>query len=649
MRFALGALPLFTLLIWTAALYLRDARRESGAVTLRNAVLRAAALLGLWVVVSTEALSAIDQLKFVPILILWIIAAGAGAGAVRHWYQLGSPPRIKWCWPKFLTVVAAVPFVSMLSLALASAVFNPPNNYDSYSYHLPRQVLWLQHSNVRFYPANNLRQLEMSPFAEFVGVQLMALSNSDRWTNLVQFAALLITFCGVSLLTERLGGSRAAQFLACLIVVTSPVIFMEASNTKNDIVVAMWIVMSVVWLLRALDGIAWDSLDVLLFGSALGCAADTKGTGPLFVIPIVLVLCICVLRQFSARRFRMLCAVGLVALAINLPQFGRNVIAFGHIDGPTVEKGGYPLYNQSHGINVVLSNTLRLFAWHCAIQYQPFNDAMYRDVVWLHEHVLHIGVNDPRTTTPFSSYNGLRFYGDDEDRAGSPALMLLLLLLPLALISARKRMDMSYALLIFAIAVAGFIIFNWLGKWQEWHTRYFIPQTALFASVLATALMARMRFVVLPILALLLMWGLLPTIKSNPRQLFGSGSLFNRDDLTRRFTYIGHNDDFLAVAKVVYKKHIHWVGFATGGNFPEYSIMYVIKSHLHHYPNFEYINPFVPIAGYTPHRADMVITEPPLTTLVDRATGTRYVLYRGGPVFNILLRQENPPRGGTGK
>jgi hypothetical protein len=41
----------------------------------------------------------------------------------------------------------------------------------------------------------------------------------------------------------------------------------------------------------------------------------------------------------------------------------------------------------------------------------------------------------------------------------------------------------------------------------------------------------------------------------------------------------------------------------------------------------------------------MVITEPPLTTLVDRATGTRYVLYRGGPVFNILLPQDDPVLG----
>ena len=131
--------------------------------------------------------------------------------------------------------------------------------------------------------------------------------------------------------------------------------------------------------------------------------------------------------------------MGLLALAINLPQFGRNFLAFGHIDGPTVTKGNYPLYNETHGPRVLLSNVVRLFAWHATLQYQSFNDGMYRDVVWLHDHVLHLSVNDPRTTTPFSAYNGLRFMVR-MNRAGSPALMLLLLLLPLALLAARSAL-----------------------------------------------------------------------------------------------------------------------------------------------------------------------------------------------------------------
>ena len=245
----------------------------------------------------------------------------------------------------------------------------------------------------------------------------------------------------------------------------------------------------------------------------------------------------------------------------------------------------------------------------------------------------------PRPSRPTTA---LRFYGTDEDRAGSPAHILLLLLLPLALIVARKRIDLPYTLLIGAIAMAGFVIFNWSVKWQEWHVRYFIAQTSLLAPVLAVAFTARWRAIALPVLALGLAWSLLPTVQENPRRLFGPGSLFYRDDLTRRFTYYGKNHEFLQVATLVGRRHMQWVGFATNGDFPDYAVMYTIKYRTHHLPNFEYVNPYVKIPGYPPHRADLIVAAVTITSLVDRATGTHYLLYRSNSFFNVLLPQGDP-------
>jgi hypothetical protein len=646
MRLALGGLPLICFLVWSAALYLLQKRRDPQTAGFRNAILQTAALFGLWTVLGAEGLSAVNQLKFVPILLWWIIAFIAGVVAFCRLFDRALFPRLRFTRPRIGNVVliaaAGLPFLTILLLALTSALFNPPNNYDSYSYHLPRQVFWLQHANLAFYSTNNLRQLMMAPFSEFAGVQLMALSNSDRWANFVQFAALLVTFCGVSLLTERLGGNHAVQLLACLILLASPVVFMEASNTKNDMVVAMWIIICTCWLIRVLDGAALNWFDALFLGSAIGCAADTKGSGPLFVIPIVAFLCIVMLRRFTLPRLKLLALVGVVALAINLPQYARNARAFGNINGPPPAHGGYPLYTTSHGPNVLLSNVVRLFAWHAAITHQPFNDAMYRDVVWIHQHLLGLDINDRRTTTPFSSYDGLIFRGDDEDRAGSPVHMFLLCLLPIALVLARRKIDMPRALMLCGIAVAGFVIFNWLVKWQEWHVRYFIPQTALFAPVLAVALTARIRVIILPLLALVLSASMIPTIRANPRQLFGPASLFYRNDLERRFTYFGHNPEFVQFAKLVDARKMKWVGFATNGDFPDYALMYITKLRMHRMPNFEYVNPFVKIAGDPPHPADVVVADVRLTSLIDKQTGVRYRLYSHNSLFNVWLPQNAP-------
>ena len=197
--------------------------------------------------------------------------------------------------------------------------------------------------------------------------------------------------------------------------------------------------------------------NAVLMGSAIGCGGNTKGTGPLFMIPVVLLLCYAVFRQYTPRRFKMLCVMGILALAINLPQFGRNYFAFGHIGGPSIEHGGYPLYNETHGVAETVSNTTRLLAWEAAIGPQAgdpnpgplaglrrkFDDAMFRGLVWFHDHVLHLGINDRRTTTAVSAYGKVYFRGFDEDRTGSPLHVLLILLLPVGMWVSRKGMDVA--------------------------------------------------------------------------------------------------------------------------------------------------------------------------------------------------------------
>jgi hypothetical protein len=220
---------------------------------------------------------------------------------------------------------------------------------------------------------------------------------------------------------------------------------------------------------------------------------------------------------------------------------------------------------------------------------------------------------------------------------------------------ARERIDAPMAFLVSAIAITGFLIFNWSVKWQEWHVRYFIAHIALFAPVLAVAFTARWRNVALPVVACVMCAALVPTICTNVRGLFGPGALLYRDDprgklnfhydLTRRFTYYGHNRDFMDVAKLVESRGFQWVGIATNGDFPDYAIMYTIKYRTHRLPNFEYVNPTQPrkkIPGEQPHIADVVVSDVRINHLTDRTTGVQYVLYRGNSFFNILLPKGDP-------
>ena len=635
MRITLGLLPFLTFFAAALVLHLRN-RRSPEPPLLRNALIQASALFGLWVVAGTEIFSKLGILFFWPILLWWLLPF---LGCTLYLLQHRADLRFRWKLrrPTLAEWSILLPLLTIILFAFLCATCCPPNNYDSYSYHLPRQVIWMQQGNVRHFSTNNLRQISMPPYAEFVGLHILTLANSDRLLNLVQFSAMILMLAPVSLLTKRLGGKPVAQLLACLLVVTGPVIYMEASNTKNDMVVGMWILICAWWLVRLLDGWRLTWFDALLFGSAIGCAADTKGTGPLFVITIVLILTGAMFLRRTRRDFALLVLIGIVSIAITAPQYARNLKNFGHLDGPTVAEGNYPIYNLSHRPGAVMSNIVRNLAWHAAIPYQPFNDGLYSAVVWLHDHVFHIGINDKSTTTPNSYYNRLEFHGPDEDRTGAPVHVLLLLLLPVTLLLARRRISIPISLLLITLSAAGFIIFCAAIKWEEWHTRYYIANTALLCPVFAASLVAAFSSFSAPVVAALAIAILSPMFTSSSRPLFGGGSIFHRDELGNRLCYIGHRDDYLDMAAIAANHHARWIGLATNGDFPDYIFMEILRKRLTPAPKFEYVQAFVTIKGIAEHRPDIILTRPELTSMYLQHSRTQYFLYRRYTSFNLLL------------
>jgi hypothetical protein len=61
-----------------------------------------------------------------------------------------------------------------------------------------------------------------------------------------------------------------------------------------------------------------------------------------------------------------------------------------------------------------------------------------------------------------------------------------------------------------------------------------------------------------------------------------------------------------------------------------------------HPPGFEYVNPYVKIAGDPPHPADVVVADVPVTSLTDKQTGIRYQLYSQNSLFNVLIPEGAP-------
>ena len=68
------------------------------------------------------------------------------------------------------------------------------------AYHLPRIEHWLQNKNIYPYPTNIVRQILSPPLSEYIIANFQILSNSDSFSNLVQFLSFILILSTATLL-----------------------------------------------------------------------------------------------------------------------------------------------------------------------------------------------------------------------------------------------------------------------------------------------------------------------------------------------------------------------------------------------------------------------------------------------------------------
>jgi hypothetical protein len=452
--------------------------------SLREVLLVAGALWGGFVVACAELLSLGSWFRFGPVLACWLgldllllVTVVLRRRRLPGWWRgaLPTPRPVDWL---LLTLCALV-----LAGTGLCAVLGPPNNCDSLVYHLPRQVRWIQQGSVAHFPTGLDRQLCFPPFAEFAGAQLMILAGDDRWANLVQWSALVLTMVAVSLLARDVGLGGTGQVLAALFVVTVPMAYLQAFNTKNDLVVSFWLCSASWWALRVWAGRPLAGAPAVLFGLTLGLLTLTKSTGYLFAVPVAAVAGSGILLRQRAR-WRPAAVILTTALLINVGHCTRNLQVFHSPFGPPEAQKLHN--NETFAPAAIASNVIRNLALHLGAPGQAWN-------VWLTERIegwhrrLGIDVHDPRTTFVPQVCQFRVFYApENEDLAPAPAHVVLALLfsalVPFWLVWGRPG---TPARLYLVIPYGCFFVFCLVLKWQPWHPRLQLPVFCLFGVVLA--------------------------------------------------------------------------------------------------------------------------------------------------------------------
>ena len=458
-----AALPVVFLLLAWAGLRALDGWRE--------AFVKASIVWGLVVAGNTEVLSVAHILSRPALTAAWILECGVAVAALWSFRaEVSKGVHLTLLRPRVATVVVLLPVGLIIVATGVTALVAPPNTYDSMAYHMARVAHWVTDQTIAFYPTNIVRQLYESPWAEYVVLQLQLLSGGDQLANLAQWFSMVGSVITASLVAEQVGAPRRGQVLAAVVVATLPMGILQASSTQTDYTLSFWILCTVSTLLtftitRSTPAAGW-------LAAALGLAMLTKATAYIFAAPMLAVFGAWMLWRLRRRVVVPALVMIAIPLVINSGYYIRNESTFGN---PLSASSDVALVaNDSITPRGITSNTLRDAVLQFGTPSPLVNAWLGRAVAKVHSQILHIGVNDPRTTWLDTSF-AINATSLDEDYAGDPLQALAALVAMIAAFAYLFRRGPPLPAVYSGCIIVAFLLFAAYLKWQPWHSRLELP------------------------------------------------------------------------------------------------------------------------------------------------------------------------------
>ncbi len=522
MRIILGSLPFLATFLWSLVFYYRTL---SDKRSWRWSLALGCVSLGTFTLTLSEGLSLTHLLHRGPVLLSWAAVCvipllllclhresiDPASEIVRLRKKLSSLP---------LWITFTITFTFLLIIVMA--VVTPPMNFDVQIYHLPRQIFWMMQGSAAPFSSSNSHQISMPVLSEFLGLNILLLSGGDAWHNLVQ-TLFMSASCGViSLIVRDLGGGSRAQGLAVLTALLVPVAFFEASNSKNDLILTLFVLVPLCAGLRIWCAVRKPTISLLLLASlSAGLAIATKGTAIAYLpVPALLIIAACI-RATAMRTLLMASVPALIfSLLPAIPQLARNMQIFNSPAGPNLHHT-----NQSHDLLAIASVAIRNTAGQFTCGSEAWNSALESAT----RHLLQrMGVNSDDQATTFEGQSfHLPYFAGLEDIVPAPVQTGLILLLPLGFLTSGFR-NRRGVLVLFFTFVGSLLLFSLIFRWQPWQGRLLIPGYFMAAPLIGL-LLALLRPAWLPIaITVLELLSLRPHLLFNgQRPLLGGASIFH--------------------------------------------------------------------------------------------------------------------------
>ncbi len=575
----LALLPIIAFFLLFLFLIARQPQPGDGPVEWQEALIQTALFWSAYLALGTELLSLFRALTTTGVAALWTSALlFLIVGHVRYKTFTKARSKLKailkgvtFEW--FDLSLLAVIFLTLI-IILITAVMSPPNIHDVLTYHMSRVMYWVQNRALTFFPTSITWQLYYPPFSEFSQLHWQLLAGRDTLSAFHQWYSLVFILVAVVTIAKLIGVNRRGQLVSALFFVSLPIVVLQASGGKNDVVLTAFFMALAYYVVKAVyHPLGW--MDYVSAGLAFALGVMTKGHFVIFSLPLLLWLLWSMLRNSGCRKTLVFAGIGLLSvLLLNGGHWVRNTLTFG--DPTNTSEAGF-IVNGRFGVDVLFSNLTR----NTALQLSSVgrvNQVVEDQLAALHD-VMGIPLFDLDTTLGPKA-----FYSNPtrEEVAGNPIHFVITSFAFIAVIVLMlRRINHSQAKTALGLslsAIVGMVFFSGVFRWQAWGTRYFIFYYALFAPVVGCLIgMLKPRWTSGLFAIVLILVMVNPLINNYSRSF--SWSAENRNSIWRMsrrgLRFANHRIYEGAVLELTHLMEIsgcRTYGMSIGGNSPEYLI-----------------------------------------------------------------------------
>ena len=439
---------------------------------LRLSLIKAFIAIAFFSYLTCEILSMFNVFSFNYVLISWLLINGIIISLNKEKIKLNvfSIFFQKIAIPsKEQSILLFIFFIIILPLLLL-AIFIPPNNWDSMAYHLPRVEHWIQNKNIYPYPTNIVRQVLTSPLSEYIIVNFQILSNTDAFSNLVQFASFIFILFSSTLIFSVLKINYKGQLFLLLALLSLPMMLFQATTTQTDLLAIFFFLSFILFGLLIIQSDDNFKTNFIFLASSLTLGILTKYHIAIFAAPIIFYLLYNLIKKKNNKNIIFATLISVLTVTIILvPLFLRNIYFFGSITGKELFDENATIVNSTISIQNMLSNNFKHIVDFISI---PING--YNNLLFSLNHTLHniIGISENSLGNnwagePFTVNNYL-----NEDTAGS-IIHAALIIISLFLVFKSKHK--TKLLLLFAYCFIAFSLYGLLFRYTPFDIRLLLP------------------------------------------------------------------------------------------------------------------------------------------------------------------------------